>query len=1091
MRQQGLTVVATVKADKVKELGKVLAAVHDELMDPNTPNTFIDFEKTPTHFARFVLIDLDPDYAPVLLFASNHDGKGDAYLDALIKAGPKLDAIWENCEGYPAGGTGDAAAFKKFIKKHTRRNATYFIAYPGITRESARNALTVFDAIGIYIDDNRARLETMSPEKIAEEIRDFVKSEQAAGRLDVMTETMPRKNQAIPLLAGLIALVIIALLIFVPVSRYIFLGFLVLVLLIYLALRLTERREEKEYNRTHTTNFIPNARVLEQESLEEVIAQNQMTLVNVVKRSLVRRLLLRVFLFVVNTVSRLTLNQGTLGDVRTVHFARWFYTDGGKRLIFNSQFDESWQQYIGAFVDLLPIYLTGIWGNAEGYPPTRNFLFEGATDIEGFMQFIRETQVPSDVFYSAYPTVAAQNIVNAVHMREGLNDLLAGKTLQDTEAWLRRFAGTIALPDQKKPTPLPNRPEEAKVRDNLEDIQGWLLNGYIFKMHIGYLFLKVTDAKQARKWLGDITTGANTNWPHSITTAANTGAASPINIAFTAGGLEALGLPKDRDALMTFPTEFWQGIAEEYFDRKPTASRLSSRSRKLGDTDGSAPYNWDVGGTEPARQFDILLILHVKGKAEDLERRVEEELRRIDEYGGLVLVHREDGHRLTKGIDVPGRKKPKTIFIEHFGFRDGIAEPAIRDSEESKGKHKKSQITIAAGEFVLGYRDQYDHFPPTPSVPDEYDPGNELPPARHRRTQEILPRLKDLGRNGSYVVFRKLDQNVPAFWDYYRQNTNDKDAMIELASKSVGRWPDGTPLTLSPNGPDPRFAKSPANNNFLYVKEDLHGFKCPFASHIRRSNPRDSLSTTNSLTIADRHHIIRRGAPYGPITDLPPWPEPNKGDMPQPDGEDRGLMFFCINTSFRRQFEFVQIAWNNSPRFNGLYDSADPVMGPQPPAGRTVGNLAIEDRPYRLRTRKCPRFTGVKGGAYLFLPSISALKFLARLPGKPTAGGGAVASTAPTETGLGPAPPPSTPDDLTRIEGIGPKIAQVLQEASITTFADLVDTDVARLEQILDDAGLGALANPATWPEQARLAAAGNWDALDNLQDELKGGQRM
>ena len=88
-------------------------------------------------------------------------------------------------------------------------------------------------------------------------------------------------------------------------------------------------------------------------------------------------------------------------------------------------------------------------------------------------------------------------------------------------------------------------------------------------------------------------------------------------------------------------------------------------------------------------------------------------------------------------------------------------------------------------------------------------------------------------------------------------------------------------------------------------------------------------------------------------------------------------------------------------------------------------------------------------------------------------------------------PAPPTPDDLKRIEGIGPKISSVLQTAGITTFAQLAATDVSRLKQILTEADLIALADPPTWPEQASLAAAGEWDALEALQDELKGGRRV
>lgn len=92
---------------------------------------------------------------------------------------------------------------------------------------------------------------------------------------------------------------------------------------------------------------------------------------------------------------------------------------------------------------------------------------------------------------------------------------------------------------------------------------------------------------------------------------------------------------------------------------------------------------------------------------------------------------------------------------------------------------------------------------------------------------------------------------------------------------------------------------------------------------------------------------------------------------------------------------------------------------------------------------------------------------------------------------IAPQPAGGAPDDLTRIEGIGPKISSLLQAAGITTFAQLAATDVSRLKEILAEARLAALADPTTWPEQARLAAAGEWEALRRLQAELKGGRRV
>lgn len=1047
MRQRGLSVIAPIKNGQVDALHAVLKTMQDEMSaawkknaslphdacqaaaSVGTTNSYILFEETTTHFARFVLIDHDPAFPPVLFFATNFDGTVDAYLEQLFDHGPGRDEIWGKCKGYRAGD--GKRAFKDFIKKHSLPISTFYVCYPGITTKSAKNALEVFCRITNFLDENRAHLEGKEPGAIIDEIKKFVKGE----NIEVMDEAMPRRP-LVSRFSGIFRTLFIILLTVLPfgvlfvvaevvlallrvpapwLKALLFVGGVIVLLgVVFLVLLVILRRQEgKErvaYRRTHTSNYVPSRLVEELEAIEETIAQNQMTLVTPIKPAFIRRLALKVVLFAVNFLARFTLTQGTLGDVRTVHFARWFPIDAGERLIFNSQFDESWQQYIGAFVDLLPVYLTGIWGNTRGYPPTKNLVQDGATDIEGFMQFIRESQIPADVFYSAYSEVAAQNIVNAVRVREGLKKKLRKE--KDQKAWLRRFAGTISILDQHyEGTPEVDR-KDPQVKDpgNHEDIQGWIIRSYKHATHTGYLFLKVKEgeAAQARAWLGkmaaETTATINPTMPlvplrparqqstYAFSLAApdeDTGQrALATNLAFTAGGLQALGLPED--ALLTFPTEFRQGIAQEYFKEEDASGAVSPRSRKLGDTGESAPQNWDVGG--PEKPFDILVTLYVKVREDEGERKsnevfdeyLEEQAQRIEAAGGLKVIYRQAAHRVKKKIDIPKRSgegtRKKPIIIEHFGFRDGIAEPAIRHS----GFNKRNQITIAAGEFILGYKNQYDFFPVSPSVQRRLDPQELLPPTRQRTGR------KDLGRNGTFMVFRKLSQDVPGFWTYFQEQTTTEEEMIKLASRSVGRWPEGVPLTLTTDRDDPRFkalATDEEINDFLYVKDgDAHGFGCPYAAHIRRSNPRDSLSTTNSLTIADRHHILRRAVAYGEVATLPPW---DNGQMPADDGKDRGLMFFVVNTSFRRQFEFVQMAWNNGPRFNGLYNTRDPVIGPQPPEELAspphpedfTGDLTLEQEPYRLRTEEIPRFTKVKGGAYLFLPSISALKFLAQLPG--------------------------------------------------------------------------------------------------------------
>jgi Dyp-type peroxidase family len=231
--------------------------------------------------------------------------------------------------------------------------------------------------------------------------------------------------------------------------------------------------------------------------------------------------------------------------------------------------------------------------------------------------------------------------------------------------------------------------------------------------------------------------------------------------------------------------------------------------------------------------------------------------------------------------------------------------------------------------------------------------------------------MHDFGRNGSYLVFRQLSQRVAGFWNFLDQATRDPNgksnpvARERLGAKCVGRWQSGAPLVLSPDQDDPALANE---NNFDYNDKDPYGMKCPIGSHVRRSNPRDSLGPDpkTALNSANRHRILRRGRSYGhrienPLVD---------------DGAERGLHFICLNGDIERQFEFVQQTWLNNPVFAGLTDEVDPL----------VGNLAKGDKlftvqgsPLRRRVENLSRFVVVKGGAYFFLPSLRALNYIARL----------------------------------------------------------------------------------------------------------------
>ena len=256
---------------------------------------------------------------------------------------------------------------------------------------------------------------------------------------------------------------------------------------------------------------------------------------------------------------------------------------------------------------------------------------------------------------------------------------------------------------------------------------------------------------------------------------------------------------------------------------------------------------------------------------------------------------------------------------------DGFSQPAIEGSYEGRpvdgtiGRRGAWQ-PIPAGELLLGYRD-------TDAVLPEAPPG-------------------PLGRNGTYVVYRKLYQDVAGFRALVAGHAAGFPGGADaLAAKIIGRWPDGTPLALSPDGPDPAISGDRTKiNDFRYAGDPL-GLRCPVGAHVRRANPRDGEGVGAVMTT--RHRIVRRGLPYGPP--LPPG-------APD-DGADRGLVFVCFSVDLERQFEFVQRQWLNDGDQLGLGPDPDPIVGTPAhlPNGVPAKLVVGGDPPLPRPARRAPR----------------------------------------------------------------------------------------------------------------------------------------
>jgi Dyp-type peroxidase family len=455
----------------------------------------------------------------------------------------------------------------------------------------------------------------------------------------------------------------------------------------------------------------------------------------------------------------------------------------------------------------------------------------------------------------------------------------------------------------------------------LDKVQGIILRGYERLEEATFVLLKITDVAAAQGWLAGLVDNDQimnaTKKPGEVIPENPNPALKAVNIAFTWPGLlKLLRKENKHDDLQNFSREFQEGMVTPH------------RKRVLGDAGESAPEKWRWGNE--ATTPDILLMLYAIDPAR-LKELVEEQKKSYT-TAGLEEI------KVLETFDLFGRK-------EQFGFRDGIAQPFIEGViKEPPNTEIETPIPgniLKAGEVLLGYD-------------NEYEKSRVLPLVKAEDGQGYV----DFGSNGSYLVFRQLHQDVPAFWKYLYEAATGKPLPaagedvgkvnqgvqdgVPVAAKMVGRWPSGAPLMLH-DSEVPSYKLD--EDKYGFAENDPLGIKCPIGSHTRRSNPRDSLepgpnagrlTIEESLKVTKRHRIVRRGRPYGPPVD--PSMDPVKmvqkiAAMPNhSDGVERGLHFLCFNADIARQFEFIQQTWVNNPKFAGLYADSDPIMGQRYPA---------------------------------------------------------------------------------------------------------------------------------------------------------------
>lgn len=486
----------------------------------------------------------------------------------------------------------------------------------------------------------------------------------------------------------------------------------------------------------------------------------------------------------------------------------------------------------------------------------------------------------------------------------------------------------------------PRHPTRSAVE--LDDVQGMVRFGYKHHREACFLLLRIKDAEAARAWLARA--------PIASAVAAQPPPRVALQVAFTGEGLRALGLPSA--VVDGFAEELLGGMAGD-----------EDRSRRLGDLGASHPSRWDWGLGE--RMPHVLLLLYaLPGLLDGWRQGIEAEC----DAGFTPLT------RLSAS-DMQG--------IEPFGFVDGLSQPELdwerRRPVEDRERLDYGNLTCL-GEFLLGYPNEYGLYTDRPLLDPRLDPRALLPRA------EEQPGLADLGRNGTYLVLRQLEQDVRGFWRHLQdQAGGDLCLARRWAEAMVGRTLDGAPLV--PEGRD--------RNDFTYLC-DPEGLSCPLGAHIRRANPRtadlppggpgvlsrlrrmlglDAQARAQDFVASTRfHRLLRRGRGYGERLTL----EEALAGSPTP--AESGLHFICLAANLIRQFEFVQSAWIVGTKFAGLRGEGDPLLGHREPGldGELTDGFSMP-RPDGPDQRLCglPHFVTARGGAYFFLPGIRALRYLA------------------------------------------------------------------------------------------------------------------
>lgn len=756
------------------------------------------------------------------------------------------------------------------------------------------------------------------------------------------------------------------------------------------AIWLLRRHESRDHSDTDIAD-IDHVRAIAAREDAAGYAQNHIVALMPFKPGWFRKLSFAFTMWGIKQAVSFWFRPGFVVTMGTIHKARWFRLPGTNQFLFLSNYDGSWESYLEDFITRAHEGQSAAWSHGIGFPPTRFLILDGAQNGDRFKRWVRRQQRLTPIWYSRFPGLTAKQIRANAMIEDGL-----ARAASDTDArrWLAHFGSS-----QREPSELESheaqtilfsgfgKQEQAtalalRLPGDRDACRTWLeaISGLEFQSQDLFKSMALPDVVASRK-VG----------PRKLAMLMPEAALRFGDIPVAGGGC-ALGFTEA--GLLRAGLDVASGI-----DQFPAAFRMAMAGRTglLGDSidpDDDVAARWRFSDRQDgANGVDALLMIYGAPEGGSHREQAAWHHAFLEALGGAVL------HAVPCQPVVDERGCPRRD-IEHFGWRDGISQPVIAGTRRSQ-RRVPPRDEVPPGEFILGYPNGQGFIAPPITVGAQLDPANILPTIAAGTTNRYPffgnrsgnPDLRDLGRNGSFLTVRQLDQDVDGFREELRRAASELDADYRglgavqgtaiddrwLGAKIIGRWQDGSPLIGNPTAPAGLAVDDVPDNDFSYGIDDPRGLACPLGSHIRRTNPRDSQEPgdLDEQQITNRHRLLRRGRSYAY----------------RPDGTGqpvKGLLFMALCTDIERQFEFVQHTWINASSFHGLTQEADPLLGnplaedgkflphkaSPPQATETPTLFSIPTEIGTIRVKGLQSHVSMQGGGYFFVPSRAAIMFL-------------------------------------------------------------------------------------------------------------------